>query len=360
MLDLSPSLTAAERAQVHQIAGALGLQHESLGQGPARHLRVSKGVGGHVYEASSGVNAIGATCDDMVLDKKDGWWESDGEALPAGEPFGMLRLVGGGDTHGRGARGGGPVTPQVELVLLPYHFTKLTEIIQDHFAEALKAAAAGKALQPAAMGAAGALKVQLLEYYRSIPNYYLRPLRAVVRKSNSSAVVQLAPPEFREQLSEDKTKSTAPSASLPVVSLPPALKGSLEVLRQEKGRELDMLLAANSPSSVMPLDHPIEAEGNHTGSAAARMRSATDVRRARGGTPALFESLQGRAGNYGGSDSRDCRSNKAALTLNPFNIPRGNLLVHVRRMRLAFLGHDQAGRMDKRPDSRHDRSTHWY
>jgi hypothetical protein len=44
--------------------------------------------------------------------------------------------------------------------------------------------------------------------------------------------------------------------------------------------------------------------------------------------------------------------------VNPFNIPRANVLVHVRRMRLAFLGMDKAARVDKRLDSRLDRSTH--
>ena len=44
--------------------------------------------------------------------------------------------------------------------------------------------------------------------------------------------------------------------------------------------------------------------------------------------------------------------------VNPFNIPRANVLVHVRRMRLAYLGIDKAARVDKRLESRLDRSTH--
>jgi len=227
----------------------------------------------------------------------------------------------------------------------------LTALIEHHFAEAhtLKAAAPGKQSSGAAAVAAAAFKADMLEYYRCIPVCYLRPLRAVVRKANTSAPVQIAMPEFREQQAEENSKGAenskaATAALLPVVSLPPSLKARMEHVRLEKGRLFDKSLAPQATVS-QGLDETMEVEG----------KQGSSVRRARGGTPALFESLAGPLGNYAGADTR---SNKAALMVNPFNIPRGNLLVHVRRMRLAFLGHEHAGPMDKRPDSRHDRSTH--
>lgn len=364
-MDMSASLTSGERARVHQIAGALGLEHQSFGEGGARHIRVTKSSVAHLAVGGSGATAMGAgsrdmPCDqgsdDMMLDEhacSSGALHHQGDALAAGEAFGMLRLVGGygkragADVHARGARGG----CGVEMVLLPYNFTKLTALIEHHFAEAhtLKAAAPGKQSSGAAAVAAAAFKADMLEYYRCIPVCYLRPLRAVVRKANTSAPVQIAMPEFREQQAEENSKGAenskaATAALLPVVSLPPSLKARMEHVRLEKGRLFDKSLAPQATVS-QGLDETMEVEG----------KQGSSVRRARGGTPALFESLAGPLGNYAGADTR---SNKAALMVNPFNIPRGNLLVHVRRMRLAFLGHEHAGPMDKRPDSRHDRSTH--
>ena len=88
-------------------------------------------------------------------------------------------------------------------------------------------------------------------------------------------------------------------------------------------------------------------------------RVAQQQRRARGGTPALFRSLAGALGNYGAGDGASPKPGvKPPLLVSAFNIPRSNLLVHVRRMRLAYLGLNRAARVDKRVESRSDRSTH--
>jgi hypothetical protein len=41
-LDLSPTLSRAERARVHQMCEARGLAHLSLGEGSSRHIRITK------------------------------------------------------------------------------------------------------------------------------------------------------------------------------------------------------------------------------------------------------------------------------------------------------------------------------
>jgi len=122
VLDLSPSLTAAQRARAHQMATQLGLEHESVGQGEGRYLRIAKSSA-HLRDPSSlpspsppqTASAGQMECDD----------EED-EEQELGEPFGIMRLA-VPDSSARGARGGGS---GVELVLLPYNFNKLLELIE--------------------------------------------------------------------------------------------------------------------------------------------------------------------------------------------------------------------------------------
>jgi hypothetical protein len=196
------------------------------------------------------------------------------------------------------------------------------------------------------------LRNEMLDAYRGLPVYYLKPLRAVLRKASAAAPVQLTVPEFREQSAEDaaaaSTKASS-GASLPLLALPPAVKAHLHQLKMDKAKLYETCGAAPPPSFPAPpasVDEALEGEARDVSRLARRLR---------GGTPALFRSLGGDQGNYG---SVDFKNSKAALAVNPFNIPRGNLLVHLRRMRLALLGHDKAARVDKRQDSRHDRTTH--
>jgi hypothetical protein len=85
------------------------------------------------------------------------------------------------------------------------------------------------------------------EYYRKVPFYYLKPLRAVLRKAAASAHVatQLPMPEFREQHAEDAAgkgdklasyTDKLPADKLPVVALPAHIKARLDVLRAEKAK----------------------------------------------------------------------------------------------------------------------------
>ena len=104
VLELSPHLTAAQRARAHQMATQLGLEHESVGQGEGRYLRITSPSPPHTASASQ------MECDD----------EEDQEQ-ELGEPFGIMRLV-VPDASARSARAGGS---GVELVLLPYNFNKL-------------------------------------------------------------------------------------------------------------------------------------------------------------------------------------------------------------------------------------------
>jgi hypothetical protein len=78
------------------------------------------------------------------------------------------------------------------------------------------------------------------EYYRKVPFYYLKPLRAVLRKAAASAHIatQVPMPEFREQHAEDAAGKgdKLPADKLPVVALPAHIKARLDVLRAEKAK----------------------------------------------------------------------------------------------------------------------------
>jgi hypothetical protein len=84
------------------------------------------------------------------------------------------------------------------------------------------------------------------EYYRKVHFYYLKPLRAVLRKAAASAHVatQLPMPEFREQHAEDAAGKAdkvvyadkLPADKLPVVGLPAHIKARLDLLRAEKAK----------------------------------------------------------------------------------------------------------------------------
>lgn len=128
MLDLSPSLTPAQRARAHQMATQLGLEHESVGQGEGRFLRITRITRiakspAHAPDPSSPASPSPphtAPAGQMECDDED---EDQDQEL--GEPFGIMRLV-VPDAGARVARGGGS---GVELVLLPYNFNKLLELI---------------------------------------------------------------------------------------------------------------------------------------------------------------------------------------------------------------------------------------
>lgn len=349
LLEMSASLTPAERARVHQIAGALGLRHQSVGEGPSRYLRISKAGSGDA--GPEGTSAA----DGMDLDQEP--WPGDkhgasaaaaaaacagrSQLLPAGEPFGLMRLVVGDAGARRASAASG-----VELVLLPYNFSKLMELVAQQTREAACLRSSGahpKPTQAAALALSS--RTDMLEFYRALPLCYLKPLRAVLRKAAASAAspVQLTMPEFREQQQvEDGSGARAAGAGgLPIVALPAVVKTQVQHLKMEKAKAYEKSGAVPPASFAAGMvDDAIEQDGG-------RQEAARLARRMRGGTPALFRSLGGDQGNYGSGDLHSCNNSKAALAVNPFNIPRANLLVHLRRMRLALLGQAKAARVDK-------------
>ena len=338
-LDMSASLTSAERARVHQIASALGLSHQSFGEGTARYIRITKLGCGDAGGAESA-----SVTDDMDVDDaspEGGSGAVGGRGLlgeqqqPAGHPFGLMRLVVGDANSARRSAGSG-----VELVLLPYNFTKLMELLEQQLREATAIRSSTHAKTTQAPALALSFRNDMLDFYRSLPLCYLKPLRAVLRKLSSSSPVQLTMPEFREPQAEEGGVAKASGGgamALPIVALPPVVKTHVQHLKMEKAKVYEKSGAAPPPSyPAGTIDEAMEDEAKE----AARL-----ARRMRGGTPALFRSLGGDEGNYG---SGDFKNSKAALAVNPFNIPRANLLVHLRRMRLALLGQDKAARVDKR------------
>ena len=90
------------------------------------------------------------------------------------------------------------------------------------------------------------MRGEMQEYYRKVPFYYLKPLRAVLRKAAASAHVatQVPMPEFREQHAEDAAgkgdklaySDKVPAEKLPVVALPAHIKARLDLLRAEKAK----------------------------------------------------------------------------------------------------------------------------
>jgi hypothetical protein len=66
-----PSLTARQRAVLHELGEAHGLSHESLGEGPARHLRLGSAhgrqVGRSVSRATIGRQAWGWQLVDQLI-----------------------------------------------------------------------------------------------------------------------------------------------------------------------------------------------------------------------------------------------------------------------------------------------------
>ena len=329
-----------------QAADQLGLTHKSFGEGLSRHLRVSKSNDSEGSALGGGASSPPPTSD-MLMELDGVVGARDGQELDAGEAFGLMRLVSadGSSRVTRSTGGSG-----VELVMLPYSFNRLKNLIQQQTLSANAHHANNTKLSQAAAAAeAMGFRSDMMDYYRSIPVNYLKPLRAVLRKANAMGGVQLILPEFRERdAQENSTKAS--NASLPVISLPPAVKSHLEHLKMEKSKVFDRASGAPVPSFA-PVDEAMEIEAKD----AARLS-----RRTRGGTPALFHSLGGAQGNFMGESGSGGagRTNKAALSVNPFNIPRANLLVHLRRMRLALLGQEKAARVDKRFESRHDRTTH--
>ena len=73
-----------------------------------------------------------------------------------------------------------------------------------------------------------------MDYYRTVPSYYLKGLKAVLRKGNGSNTVQIPLPEFREHYGEEPTKASG--AGLPVAALTPALKARVDHLKFEKSK----------------------------------------------------------------------------------------------------------------------------
>ena len=73
-----------------------------------------------------------------------------------------------------------------------------------------------------------------MDYYRTVPFYYLKGLKAVLRKGNASNTVQIPLPEFREHYGEEPTKASG--AGLPVAALTPALKARVDHLKFEKSK----------------------------------------------------------------------------------------------------------------------------
>ena len=211
-LDFSATLTAQERANVHQVAAELGLAHFSVGEGAARYVRVAKADAKGLYQGRAG--GISPPHEDsMELDDEPHAGEEWGE-LEAGEAFGLMRMKEKGVGSG------------VELVLLPYHFTHLMHMISQQVAAGGGAMHKDKQSQAAA---AVGFRAEMMDYYRAIPPYYLKPLRAVLRKANASGTVQLPPPEFRETGQESAGKKDG--AAQPLVSLHLALKTQLELLK---------------------------------------------------------------------------------------------------------------------------------
>ena len=92
-----------------------------------------------------------------------------------------------------------------------------------------------------------------MDYYKTVPAYYLKALKAVLRKANPSSSVQIPLPEFREQHGEEAAKPSA--AALPVAALAPALKArldhlKLEHLKLEKSKVLLQRLTSPRPQST--------------------------------------------------------------------------------------------------------------
>lgn len=107
--------------------------------------------------------------------------------------------------------------------------------------------------QAAAAAQALAFRSDMMDYYKTVPAYYLKPLKAVLRKANASSSVQIPVPEFREHYGEEATKPS--SAALPVAALAPALKArldhlKLEHLKLEKSKVLCRLLTTCRPQSL--------------------------------------------------------------------------------------------------------------
>lgn len=164
---------------------------------------------------------------------------------------------------------------------------------------------------------------------------------------------QITMPDFREHHGDENKGGAAGAAgaAMPNIALPPAIKATIDMLKFEKSKIFDKIFDKTHASKGLGY------LGHLDGFELEAKATTAMSRRTRGGTPALFEALAGPAGNYGAADGGKPNL-KPPLLVNGFNIPRSNLMVHVRRMRLAYLGQDKAARIDKRLDSRADRSTH--
>jgi hypothetical protein len=107
-----------------------------------------------------------------------------------------------------------------------------------------------------------ALRSEMADYYRSVPLYYLKPLRAVIRKANAAvgAPVQLPLPEVRDQHPEDVSKGTAGGNAAPVVALPAGVKARLDQLRFEKAKVCGARAAGmpSFPRCLAPPPHSAE------------------------------------------------------------------------------------------------------
>jgi len=126
-LDLSPSLSSGQRARVHQMATQLGLEHQSVGQGEGRYLRIAKSAADLLAPSSSLPPASPQDTTESAASAAQMDCEEE-EQEEEGEAFGMLRLM-APDASGRGTRGG---ASGVELVLLPYNFNKLLDLLEQH------------------------------------------------------------------------------------------------------------------------------------------------------------------------------------------------------------------------------------
>ena len=92
---------------------------------------------------------------------------SPGTANPAplGEPFGLLRFSNGGGP-GLGGGGAGGVA---QLLLMPYNFPKLLDIVSE-------------LRRPKQAGGGAAARSELEAYVRAIPAYYVKAVRTLVRR----------------------------------------------------------------------------------------------------------------------------------------------------------------------------------
>ena len=196
-VELSPTLTSPERARVHALAESMSLMHQSVGQGAARYIRVFVFVPDSAHVAAVGAAQGG----DVSQDVGAAGMEQGGEEWEAGEgegcgvvPFGLLRLR---QADGRPLNTRPGSVSDVEMVLLPYNFPKLLALVHRHLTDMapITSNAAPKLSQAAAAAAHVGLRTEMMEYYKSVPSCYLKPLRAVLRKASSSASIQVLTPQ---------------------------------------------------------------------------------------------------------------------------------------------------------------------